>query len=806
MLAKLRFILIVLLLNACAQTPITLTTEAINQRYYVAPNGNNTNPGTLSQPFRTIQKCASLATPGTACLIRAGTYRETVKPPVSGAAGLPIVFMPYNKESVIVSGTNLVENWTLYKDSIYKAAVSWDLGLGNNQVFVNGKMMLEARYPNGSTNLMEPWLGKFLNPLGSNVTYTVSAANLPSDLINANINFIPGPQWVVETGKITAATPNSFRFSSANGQLTERPSFNPNLYVPRNGNPYFIWGKFSLLDSPGEWFLDPNEGQIYFGELNHTQPNLQTVEVKRRMYAFDLTDRSFIVIRGILVFAATITTADINKNPDTALSRNIFLSDIHVRYPSHFTFVKPGTSWLEGMNTTGIILFGQNHRLENSSISFSAGNGVSLAGTKHKIRNNIIHDINYAVTDSSAIVTGYYGYASRSHLIQNNTLYNTGRSSIVHRNTRALKILNNHLYNSGLLANDLGMTYTYESDGAGTEIAYNLIHDNFAPGESMGIYLDNGSKNFIVHHNIVYNVRNAVTINLPTLNNKIYNNTLLGFYESMFSGAGVVSDCNATGTVVINNIFNAKLNLGVVFDGTKCLSEKAFPKLENNLDSTLDPKFVDLLTANFSLGTKSPALNTGRVLVPYTNAYIGSAPDLGALESGLSPFSAGATITEPCVYRDSCLAESQIRYGVKAEYFADEQLSSLRSQRIEASFDFGYFSENDIPSGSFLTSGKNYSARWTAYLRAPVTANYTFTLTADDGARMWFNNIQRINRWDYADPPINTFRVFLQAGEVYPIKQEMHQNSGGAAAILEWSYPGQPKQKIPLEFLTLDRP
>lgn len=797
-------IVFLLFLSACAQTPGNIEVEAISQRFYVATNGNDANPGTLGQPFRTVQKCASVATPGTACFIRAGTYRETVKPANSGQSGLPILFKPYNNETVLMSGANVVKNWTVDNGSIYKASVAWDLGAGNNQVFVDGKMMLEARYPNSSLDLFAPWNGKFVNPRGSNVTYTVDAQNVPANITGANINFLPGPEWVIETGKITASTASRFTFTSPGGQMTERPGWGPDLYVPRNGNPYFIWGKRVLLDSAGEWFLENN--QLYLRTPQSDNPNTHTVEVKRRNYAFDLTGRSYIVIEGIQIFAATITTADVSKSPDEATARNITLRNIHVRYPSHFTSVTPGTSWGKGIQDTGIILYGRNHTLQNSTIAFSAGNGVTLAGTNHKVTNNIVHDVNYAVTDTSAVNAGWYGYTSRGHLIQNNTLYNAGRSILVHRNTQTLKILNNHMYNAGFLSNDLGMTYTFQADGGGTEIAYNIVHDNFAPSESMGIYLDNGSSNFVVHHNIVYNVRNALNLNLPTVNNKVYNNTLIGFNESVGSGAGEVSQCDATGTELVNNIFSARFSLGFVFDGTACPNGTGLPEFENNLEQTVNPKFINAVNANFSLGSGSPALNTGQVLPPYTNGYKGSAPDMGALESGATPFSAGATITEPCVYGDTCTPKPTFRYGVMAEYFRDETLTTLSSKRVEGTFDFGYYDETDIPSGSFLPSGTNYSARWTGYLKAPVTGPYTFTLTADDGARLWLNNVQRVNRWDYQDPPVDTFTVSLQGGQYYALKLEMHQNVGGGAAMLEWQYPGQPRQKIPVRYLTLNKP
>src|SRR5688572_29709444 len=46
--------------------------------YYVAINGNDANPGTLAQPWRTIQKAANVMVAGDTVLISPGNYAESV--------------------------------------------------------------------------------------------------------------------------------------------------------------------------------------------------------------------------------------------------------------------------------------------------------------------------------------------------------------------------------------------------------------------------------------------------------------------------------------------------------------------------------------------------------------------------------------------------------------------------------------------------------------------------------------------------------------------------------------------------------
>src|SRR4051812_22069911 len=66
----------------------------LSTSWFVATTGADTNPGTISLPFRTIQHGADVAQAGDTVNVRAGTYRETVTVKNSGASGTPIVFQP----------------------------------------------------------------------------------------------------------------------------------------------------------------------------------------------------------------------------------------------------------------------------------------------------------------------------------------------------------------------------------------------------------------------------------------------------------------------------------------------------------------------------------------------------------------------------------------------------------------------------------------------------------------------------------------------------------------------------------------
>jgi hypothetical protein len=75
--------------------------------YYVAPDGEDSNPGTLDYPWQTIQKAADTLTAGDTVYIRAGTYPERVIPQNSGSAGSPITYAAYPGETVTLDGSSV---------------------------------------------------------------------------------------------------------------------------------------------------------------------------------------------------------------------------------------------------------------------------------------------------------------------------------------------------------------------------------------------------------------------------------------------------------------------------------------------------------------------------------------------------------------------------------------------------------------------------------------------------------------------------------------------------------------------------
>ncbi len=91
------------------------SSSSVSCNLYIAPSGSDKKPGTLSDPWKTVQKAFDTATAGQTVCLRGGTYPESVFPdPItkaatqlekqSGTPGNPIVFTNYPGEVAIIQG------------------------------------------------------------------------------------------------------------------------------------------------------------------------------------------------------------------------------------------------------------------------------------------------------------------------------------------------------------------------------------------------------------------------------------------------------------------------------------------------------------------------------------------------------------------------------------------------------------------------------------------------------------------------------------------------------------------------------
>ncbi|HMD88616.1 MAG TPA: right-handed parallel beta-helix repeat-containing protein [Anaerolineaceae bacterium] len=98
-------LLIVIVVVTAAIGSFKSVVSAAGITYYVSPTGLDSNPGTLSQPFKTVQKGVNSLAAGNTLYLRGGTYHEAIIESGSGSSSAPIVISSYPGETAIIDGT-----------------------------------------------------------------------------------------------------------------------------------------------------------------------------------------------------------------------------------------------------------------------------------------------------------------------------------------------------------------------------------------------------------------------------------------------------------------------------------------------------------------------------------------------------------------------------------------------------------------------------------------------------------------------------------------------------------------------------
>jgi hypothetical protein len=538
----------------------TITGSIPSNVSFVAPNGNDSNPGTISEPYLTIQKCATTVSSGSTCAIRAGTYPETVTP----NSGITIT--SNNGEPVTVDGSDPVTGWTVYQGSIYQATVALS-STDSNQIFVGNQMMTEARWPNGNDLFHVNWA----TAQSGTITSEIVDSNLPNiNWTGAKIHLWSGSDpWDPQTGTVTA---------SSQGQLTfnvDGASFPPYI-VPTSGGYYYLYRSLDALDTQNEWFYDTSAGILYFWAPGGVNPSTLNVTAKQRQYAFDLSGDSNVTIGNINLLATTI-------NLDSSSANNT-LDGINAQYVSQFTDLPdlPGYSyWYDYLSTSGIIINGTGNMLENSTIAYSAGNGVSLIGSNNTIKNNLIQYVDYAANYCAGIAFTFG--AGSNNEIEHNTIRGDARYGISYNNGTNEDISYNNVFEAMMVSRDGGEidASTPQVSGgsaAGTQIHNNWFHDTQSlvagPADNYplpGVYLDEDTNGVDIDQNVFWNNQfDNILVNFSNdgitaaNNNNVANNT--------------IPDVSSTGNLVTNlntpcgttQIMNNLVLVPLLQQGTVC--------------------------------------------------------------------------------------------------------------------------------------------------------------------------------------------------------------------------------------------
>ena len=620
---------------------IFFLSEVSATNYYVATSyGNDSNNGTsLTTPYKTIAKAASVMSAGDNCYIRQGRYHETITiSNLDGSSGSEIIFTNYNNERVIMDGTiPITSTWTQVGSSnIWRTKLSSDIW----QLFLDWEEQVMARWPNAKFSDNTIWDNDnywakgtidddenaysngtliddpYTNSAGT--TIDLNAAGFDLDETNkqaiAILNVGSFKTW---SRLVTSHSGNTFNYATV-------PSWKTKHHY------YYFEGRREFLDQAGEWWYDTynNADSLYYYANNGVDPNKLDFRGKVQSYAFSITASEYIHIKNLEFFGTTVYFS----NGDNCLV-----------YGCNFMYPSCSKRMLRVVDTAPeMTIFTSNS--SNSIIRRSAfrntdGIALEMWGGDNRIDSSYFHHIDYSVADNTGLMVTIRMNGS-DNIFSYNTVHRTGASATLWLGDAPL-VEYNDLSDTGHLQSDGSMVQIAESEQDGAICRYNWLHDT----EKYGARFDHSGTadgtNGTMNHNVAWNCE-AGGIMAKGDNHKIYNNTVLNSGSRNDIIVLQVNDGDHSSSIVRNNaadkIANHRTNNVAIDFGTYTNNWNGY-----NESVTLNSILTDTSNNNFSPGSGSALIDAGITVAGITDQYTnnGSGPDIGAYEDGNTDWTAG---------------------------------------------------------------------------------------------------------------------------------------------------------------------
>lgn len=527
--------------------------------YYVSPTGNDNNPGTETQPFKTIQKARDVvrARPGAwtgdvYVWLRGGVYTLTntleFTEADAGKDGHYVAYQAYTGERPIISGGTRITGWKNWQKGIYRAPCG---SLEFRQLYINGKKAIRARWPNtGTYSRLAGWNT-------TNKTIQVIAGDLGNvqNLPNGKVEMIVQQYWGESIMRIASVAANGAYKDIAVNTTEKEIVFNREWPQKSPDQAYHFENSRDFIDQPGEWYLDNNSSPRYVYYKPRPGENMATamvmapqVETLVHVAGSDLGNHvHHLVFEGITFEHANWTRPSLHGNIGLQSQQFSVGNDRCDRpaaafYIANADHMRLTRNVFRNCGSTGLDVYTSTHDVvvEGNVFHHLSGNGMQIgkfsepdaaiatpynpADTREYCENNVIAN-NYIYTCG----TDYYcsngiaaGYVRNTSIIHNEITdmpyigINCGWGWTFSTNAMS----NNHIeYNHihhvmNLLCDGAGI-YTLSNQQPASTIKYNYIQHTtrsvwattqYTPTYPVAsIYLDQGSSGFTIDQNCVAN-------------------------------------------------------------------------------------------------------------------------------------------------------------------------------------------------------------------------------------------------------------------------------------------------------------
>ncbi|RRB07634.1 right-handed parallel beta-helix repeat-containing protein [Larkinella rosea] len=353
-------------------------------RFYVAPSGKDSNPGTVALPLATLakalEKVKTASRNSVEICLRKGTYylSETVRINPEVIQDKTLTISNFQNEKVTLSGgRNVKLNWQKTGLNVWTTRVD---GLSFEQLFLNGKKQILARYPNYDATA-RVFNGTAADALSES---RISGWKSPE---GGFIHALHQGEWGDFHYRITGKSDGKLQMEG--GWQNNRPS-------PLHAKERFVENIFEELDAPGEWFLDQKTHLL-----------------------------SLIPPAGVNVATATVEVSQLNKLVALTGTSGKPLRQVTIRgirfVQTERTFMEPyepllRSDWMLFRGAAVFLENTENCRIEDCEFAELGGNALMMSRYNRKsiIEGCHFHEIGASaisfVGDSSAVRSPAFRY------------------------------------------------------------------------------------------------------------------------------------------------------------------------------------------------------------------------------------------------------------------------------------------------------------------------------------------------------------------------------------------------------------
>jgi hypothetical protein len=520
---------------------------------YLAPNGNDLNPGTRAQPFATLERARAevrrLSQAGAVTVwLRGGDYLRTnafeLAAADSGSPAAPVVWRGCPGETARLLGGRKLAGFAKVSDPAILARLSEaargrvvqvDLrqlgitdfgemksrGFGRPQtpahceLFCGGKPMTLARWPNEGA-----WaeLAGFPETGGQNDGHGGSIGALEGGF------FYHGdlPRGWKETGDCWVHGYWAWDWANSYERVAAldlerrliRTAAPHGIYGFRKGQRFYFLNLLEELDQPGEWFLDRKSGLLYFwppaaapepdrpaAAPPATAGPAQGLEITQEVLLsllsqplLKLTDLAHVTFCGLVLEAARGNAVEIRAGASNRIAGCL----------------------LRNLGNSGVVIEGgTGHGVVSCDVFDTGDGGVSLRGGDRRTLTpggHFVENCHFARQGRwskcyvPAILLDGVGLRASHNLIHDHPhcaiLFN-GNDHLIEAN---------EIHHIALETGDVGAIYTgRDYTYRGNRIRHNFIHHTGGVGMgSMGVYMDDCVSGAEIFGNVFYRVQRAV--------------------------------------------------------------------------------------------------------------------------------------------------------------------------------------------------------------------------------------------------------------------------------------------------------